>query len=353
MDRIEDVDLREALGEIAVNNTFFHRDNDLNISLEQIERAAKMYSCSEKSLIWVSYPSGIDCYPEREVFQKDTRGYNGVLYHGFDMPDDRKLAYAVSITDTSDGSVRGSLTELDIREYAAKVRGNAVPSNSIRIYLDDPNGGGKQMTMPKYEFDRRDPRDLPKMAGWRHEPDDPAALSAAIKDTWNNRRGENTKTCSLWSHTSKLYDGRTAFYAGQILRGLNGLREPNGADRQSFSTPLNAYVAAAFNTDQLGRLLDALPYQNAEFSLKKGQQNMCAVVSRDEIMAQRHQERGGPTVSRDGREIPVTVPPNEKRGRAVKPSLMKTLEANEAKSRQQFSQSAPKKTAQKAKGEAL
>lgn len=284
MDRIDNVDLREALGDIARNNTFFHLDNDLGISIEQMERAAKLNDYNDKTLLWVSYPSGIDCYPEREVFQKDSRGYNGVQYHGTDMPGDRKLVYAVDVTGIKDGRVFGSLYETDIREYAKNVRENAVSSNSIRIYVDDPQVGGKQIVMPRDEFDRRYPLDLVKMAYWRREPDDPDALKAVLDNMWNSERDGKYKECSLWSHTSKLHDSRDVFYSEQILRDLDKLREPNSADKQFFTVTLNPYVASAFDPEQLSQLLDALPYKNAEFSIKKGQRNMRVIIPRDEIL---------------------------------------------------------------------
>ena len=149
MDRIDNVDLREALREIAGINTYFHLENDLGIAIEQMERAAKINDYTDKTLIFVSYPAGIDCYPEREVFQKGTRGYNGVIYHGEGAGREQKLAYAADINGITNGRVRGSLYEIDIADYADIVRKNAVATNSIRIYVDDPHGSGQQIVSRK------------------------------------------------------------------------------------------------------------------------------------------------------------------------------------------------------------
>lgn len=343
MDRIDNVDLREALDRIALNNTFFHRDNDLGISIEQMERAAKLRDYADKTLIWVSYPGGIDCYPEREVFQKDTRSYNGVLYHGkenLSEHGDRRLAYAVDVTGVKDGILYGSLYETDIREYSKIVKDSAVPSNMVRIYEDS----GRETTMPRDEFNRRYPLDLVKMAYWRHEPDDPTALKAALDDMWNSHRDEQYVPCDLWAHTSRLHDDRDVFYSGQIMRDLNKLREPNSPDRQFFTTPLNPYVAAAFNPEELGRLLDKLPYKSAEFSIKRGQLNMQVVIPREEVQLDRHKQQGKPTVMKDGREIPVTIPPNDKREPPEKPSILEALKQGAEKSRQQNNNKTQKKS---------
>ena len=345
MDRIDCDDLREALDSIARNNTFFHRYNDLGISIEQMELAAKLNDYTDKTLIWVSYPSGIDCYPEREVFQKGTRGYNGVLYHGKeDMQGDRKLAYAVDVHGIKDGKLLGSLYETDIREYAKTVRFNAVPSNTIRIYEES----GRQSTMPKDEFDRRYPLYLDKMADWRHEPDSPAMLKAVIDDVWNNIRGGRYKSCDIWQHTSKLYEDRDNFYSNQILRDLSKLSEPNSADKQFFTTSLDARVAAAFDPAQLSRLLDKLPFKGAELSIKKGQSYMQVIIPRDEIQLNRMEQQGKPAVINGGKGILKAAPPNEKW--VEKPSILNALKQGAERSRQQ---NKPDKALTKSKGTEL
>ena len=339
MDRIQNVDLREALDAISRNNTFFHRENDLNISIEQMERAARQKDYTDKTLIWVSYPSGIDCYPEREVFQKDTRGYNGVHYHGKDTESDRRLVYAVDVAGIKDGILYGSLYETDIREYAKGVHSKAVPSNTVRIY--EINGG--ETVVPRDEFNRRYPLDLVKMSYWRHEPDDPAVLKAVMDNVWNVDRSGNYTERGLWAHTSRLHDDRDVFYSSKLLRDLSKLREPNSPDKQYFMVSLDPRAAAAFDPEQLSRLLAKLPYDNAEFSVKKGQSYMQAVIPRDEVLLDRWKQQGKPTVIKDGKEIPVTVPPNDKREQPEKPSILDALKQGAEKSKQQ-SNDKPKKS---------
>jgi len=320
LDRIDNADLREALREIAQSNTFFYLDNDLGVSIEQMERAARQSDYTDKTLIWVSYPSGIDCYSEREVFQKDTRGYNGVMYHGNDMPGYLKRAYAVDVIGIKENKLHGSLYEIDIKDYAKDVHANAVSSNTIRIYEEN----GRQTIMPRDEFNRRYPLDLVKMAYWRHEPDDSSALKAVIENVWNKSRDGQYKLCSLWEHTNKLYDGRYVFYADQILRDISKLREPNSSDKQFFTTQLNSYIATAFNPDQFGKLLEALPYKNPEFSIKKGQRDMNVIVPRDEVLQLR----------------------KEPEKKSEKPSILDALKQGAEKSRQQDN---PDKSTKKSK----
>lgn len=306
MDRIDNVDLRDALRQIAENNTFFHLDNDIGISFDQMELAAKLDDPTEKTLIWVSYPSGIVCYSERDVFQKDTRGFNGVLFHGFDCQSDRKLAYAVEVTGIEDGKVRGNLCEIDIRGYAETVRQNAVAHQNVTIF-GNLNVLHDQTVMPLEEFNRRYPQNLPKMEYWRHEPNNLAILEYRLENAQIDREADCVPS-DMWLHTSNLYDERYAFYANQTVQAICKLGEPNSPDRQTFSVPLNSYVANAFGPEQLGKLLDALPYKNAAFTIQKGQRgNMMVVVPRDEVLQERRGRQEKPSVLAVLQEAKVTA----------------------------------------------
>lgn len=292
MDRINNVDLREALRQIAENNTFFHRENDLGISFDQMERAAKMDDPTEKTLIWVSTPSGIDCYTEREVFQHNTRAHNGVLFHGFDMQSDRKLAYAVTVSGIVQDKLRGSIIEIDMRRYAEHVKQNVLSNDTVRLFLGDFRDNEKQMTMPRHEFDQRypvfgaHPNEF-HITYSRHEPNDHARLYALLDSTAKDREEASTLRADLWSHTTRLYDERYAFYAAQTVREIDKLQSPNSPDKQTFTVRLNAYIATAFGNNELGKLLDALPYKTAAITVQKGQPDMRVVIPRDEVLQHR------------------------------------------------------------------
>ncbi len=294
MDRIDNVDLRDALRQIAENNTFFHRENDLGISFDQMELAAKMDDATEKTLIWLSYPGGVDCYTEREAFQHNTRAHNGVLFHGFDMQSDRKLAYAVTVSGVVRDKLRGSIIEIDIREYARYVKQNALPNDTVRLYLGNLRDNEKQTTMSRQDFDKRYPvfgarSDEFQIVYWRHEPDDLARLYALLDRAEKQREVASTTLSSLWNHTTRLYDERYDFYAAQTVREIDKLQTPNGPDKQTFTVRLNAYVANAFGQYELGKLLDALPYKTAALTVQKGQPDMRVIVPRDEVLHQRGQ----------------------------------------------------------------
>jgi hypothetical protein len=290
VDYIENVDLRKALMDIAKANTFYHLDNDINISFEQMERTTNLGGGTDNTFIWVSYPSGIDCYSEREVLQKSTSAYNGVQYHGAGMVHEIKLAYAVDVEEVKDGSIYGNIIEIDIREYADFVHAHAVDSNAMRIYADDYRNPDNQIIMPLDEFNSRYPNDLPKMLHWRNEPADQAALGGSIIKA-GDLRLIDTKQCSIWTHSNCLYDKRISYHADKLIKGINQHNEPNSADKQSFITTLDVRVADNFGVEQLKRVLDKLPYENAAFTIQKGNiyGNMVLVVPKNEVLQLRQE----------------------------------------------------------------
>jgi hypothetical protein len=154
-------------------------------------------------------------------------------------------------------------------------------------------------------------------------------LKAVLENVWDIDRAVNQKT-SLWTHEHKLCESRTKFYASKIMESLNKLPKPNSPDGLFFDTPLNSYVAIAFEPSEMAQLLDALPFKSAEFSIKKGNSEMRVIVPRDEVLQLRKEA--------------TKKPKNPE-----KPSLLATLEANEQRSKEQFGQieqgkNAPKKS---------
>ncbi|MDD3227966.1 MAG: hypothetical protein PHE09_02015 [Oscillospiraceae bacterium] len=294
MNQLENIDLREALGDIARNNTAWHLENDFAVSIGQMERAVKMDDSTEKTLIWISYPAGIDCYSERDVFQKDTRGFNGVQYHANGTQHERKLAYAVEVTGDHEGKLMGNLFEIDLQAYGAFAQEKATPSHTMRLFLTDAYDRGAQTVMSKQEFDSAYPQQLPEMKYWRHEPSDPGALEELLNRQYVTRSLE-AEPCDLWLHTSNLYDERLIYYSEKILETFGKLSEANSPDQRYFSVALPSFVAAAFHAEQLSRLLDTLPFDSTAFSIHKGQRELHVEVPRDEMIRLREAE----TLARD------------------------------------------------------
>jgi hypothetical protein len=65
----------------------------------------------------MSRPSGTYCFPEQNIFLKDTRGFNTWRFYEEQTRDPIK-AFAVKLTGIEDGKLMGNLYELDYRNTA-------------------------------------------------------------------------------------------------------------------------------------------------------------------------------------------------------------------------------------------
>lgn len=98
MQKFENVDVIAALGEIMRQNTAFYQ-SDFDIDKGIIQRAAASDQAVDKTLLWMSRPSGTYCFRERDVFLKGTRQHNTWRFYG-EQTRDKILAYAVELTGT-------------------------------------------------------------------------------------------------------------------------------------------------------------------------------------------------------------------------------------------------------------
>ena len=96
MNRFENVDVLAALDQLMRQNTAFYR-NDFEIDKEIIGRAAASDKAEDKTLLWMSRPSGTHCFRERDVFLKDTAPHNTWRFY-MEQTSDRVLAYAIELT---------------------------------------------------------------------------------------------------------------------------------------------------------------------------------------------------------------------------------------------------------------
>lgn len=90
MNRFENVDVLAALEQLMRQNTAFYR-NDFEIDKEIIRQAAASDKAKDKTLLWMSRPSGTYCFRERDVFLQDTRQHNTWRFYG-EQTRDRILA---------------------------------------------------------------------------------------------------------------------------------------------------------------------------------------------------------------------------------------------------------------------
>ena len=134
MQKFENVDILACLDAVMKQNTGFYQ-SDFEIDKKIIHEAAASPDREDKTLLWLSRPSGTHCFRERDVFLKDTRPYNTWKFHG-EQTRDRILAYAVELTGRERGKIRGNLYELDYAAHFRHVREQALPADTNALIYE-------------------------------------------------------------------------------------------------------------------------------------------------------------------------------------------------------------------------
>ena len=83
----------------------------------------------------MSRPSGTYCFRERDVFLKGTRQHNTWKFYG-EQTRDKILAYAVELTGTQGGTIRGNLYELDYQQHFRHVVEASQPVSVNRLFYE-------------------------------------------------------------------------------------------------------------------------------------------------------------------------------------------------------------------------
>jgi hypothetical protein len=198
MRKYENVDVIAALGAVVELNTE-HYKSDFKYDIEMFQRAAAEPDGENNRLLWMSRQSGTWCFPERNVYVKDTEAFN--TWNGYatllGSPDfyqsvivqDRILAYAVEITSTENGKVKGNLYELDYRDHIRQLNQTVLPKHTVTAKYED----GTALTLPHAEYDgKRESLHYQhgKVTNFHVDPEDTGALRDILKQARDKREKE-------------------------------------------------------------------------------------------------------------------------------------------------------------------
>lgn len=181
MQKFENVDVIVALGEIMRQNTAFYQ-SDFDIDKGIIQRVAASDQAVDKTLLWMSRSSGTYCFRERDVFLKDTRQHNTWRFYG-EQTRDKILAYAVELTSTKDGTIRGNLYELDYQQHFRHVIDAALPVSMNRLFYEH---GSRDIPAEQF-FDGSPDRVLGDFLWYAAQPCDSAVLQETLRQEQHSR----------------------------------------------------------------------------------------------------------------------------------------------------------------------
>lgn len=274
MNKFENVDILASLDAIMRQNTAFYQ-SDFEIDKEIIQKAAASPAAEDKRILWLSRPSGTYCFRERDVFLKDTRQHNTWRFYG-EQTRDHILAYAVTITGTEDGKIKGDLYELDYPQHFKHVAEQALPADTVTLHYEH----GSRTQPATQRFDGYPDPQLGEFVRGETQPNAPDALLFLLQQ--EQRERERLKPGDFREHTAALHDSRIKREAERVLSKLQELREPNSPDKTHFIVELSPHFTAIATSKDTDRLLSMLPFKKLTFSNLKERHGIYAFLPKDE-----------------------------------------------------------------------
>ena len=204
MQKFDNVDVIAALGEIMRQNTAFYQ-SDFDIDKGIIQRAAASDQAVDKTLLWMSRPSGTYCFRERDVFLKDTRQHNTWCFYG-EQTRDKILAYAVELTGTKDDIIQGNLYEPDYEQHFRHVIDAALPVSVNRLFYEH---GSRDIPAEQF-LDGSPDRVLGDFLRYEAQPCDSAVLQEALQQEQHSR--EQARPRDFKAHITALHDSQIDVY---------------------------------------------------------------------------------------------------------------------------------------------
>ena len=269
MQKFENVDVIVALGEIMRQNTAFYQ-SDFDIDKGIIQRAAASDQAVDKTPLWMSRSSGTYCFRERDVLLKDTRQHNTWRFYG-EQTRDKILAYAVELTSTKDGAIRGNLYELDYQQHFRRVIDAALPVSMNRLFYEH---GSRDIPAEQF-FDGSPDRVLGDFLWYETQPCDSAVLQEAL-------RQEQARPGDFKAHITALHDSRIETEAQRIVDKLEDLSAPNSPNKTHFMVEISPHFDALSSTKDNDRLFAMLPYKSLCFTGIKDRHGVYAMIGKDE-----------------------------------------------------------------------
>ena len=274
MQKFENVDVIAALDEIMRQNTAFYQ-SDFDIDKGIIQRTAASDQAVDKTLLWMSRPSGTYCFRERDVFLKDTRQHNTWRFYG-EQTRDKILAYAVELTGTKDDTIRGNLYELDYQQHFRHVIDAALPVSVNRLFYER---GSRDIPAEQF-FDGSPDRVLGDFLHYEFQPRDPAVLQEALQQEQHSR--EQARSGDFKAHITALHDNRIETEAQRIVDKLKDLSAPNSPNKTHFMVELSPYFVQIASSKDTDRLFSMLPYKSLCFTGIKDRHGVYAMINRNE-----------------------------------------------------------------------
>ena len=274
LNKFEDVDVFASLEAILKQNTGFYQ-SDLDIDKKIIAEKAASQNPADKTLLWLSRPSGTYCFRERDVFISDTAPHNTWRFYK-EQTRDHILAYAVELTGVQDGKIKGNLYELDYEKHYERVKNDTLAAGTVTLVYEH----GTREQPADRRFDGYPDPQLGKFERFEVQPKDPEALQSLLREEKESR--DKLTPGDFTEHIAALHEGMIDREARRIVADMKKLHEPNSPDKSHFMVELSPTFTRLASTKDTERLFSMLPYKTLAFSAVKNQHGTYALIGKDE-----------------------------------------------------------------------
>ena len=274
LNKFENVDVFASLEAIMKQNTGFYQ-SDFDIDKKIIAEKAASQNPADKTLLWLSRPSGTYCFRERDVFISDTAPHNTWRFYK-EQTRDPILAYAVELTGVQDGKITGNLYELDYEKHYERVKDNTVDAGTVTLVYEH---GTREQPAEQHFNGYPDPQ-LGKFEYFEVQPKDPEALQSLLREEKHSR--DKLTPGDLKEHIAALHEGMIEHEARRIVADMKKLSAPNSPDKSHFMVELSPYFVQIASSKDTDRLFSMLPYKSLCFTGMKDRHGLYAVIGKDE-----------------------------------------------------------------------
>ncbi len=274
LQKFENVDVVASLEAIMKQNTAFYQ-SDFEIDKQILQKAAISPIPEGKRLLWFSRPSGTCCFRERDVFLKDTRQHNTWRFYG-EQTHDTILAYAVELTGTEQGKIKGNLYELDYPQHFREVIEKSISADNYTLLYEHG-----ELTKPAGQyFDGNTDPQLGKFIRFEAQPNDPEALKSLLGEQ-KKKRIQHTPG-DFKSHIDALHDRRIETEARRIVENMKRLGAPDSPEKTQCAVEISPYFVPLATDKDMERLFSMLPYKSLSFSTLEDRNGVYALIDKSE-----------------------------------------------------------------------
>lgn len=159
-----------------------HYQSDFEVDKQIISNAADSSSDDEfRTLLWVTRRDGTHCVSERNVFVLGTHA-NYLWRHLYETREPF-LVFVIELDGRKDGTIYGSLYEIDFWNHYRYVQKNALSPKEVKFFFES----GKEETTP---YNGVSSLDRPGAESYILLPEDGSELHRILQEVKNKRQNE-------------------------------------------------------------------------------------------------------------------------------------------------------------------